>query len=149
MMWPVTSQSNSMRSAARCCLTVGGANWPCSSLTKAATCTGCTAVKLIEAVILAPLGKTARGVEIGFAGVVVVDLRGEEFEDALCRLRGRREQPGRDQAGGGGDDELLVGLGHRVRAALDKSVIKDVITLLWRPGGTASRDGLADQKAVR
>ena len=35
--WPVTSQSNSMRSAARCCFTVGGVNVPCSSLTKDAT----------------------------------------------------------------------------------------------------------------
>ena len=28
--WPVTSQSNRTRSAARCCLTVAGASWPWS-----------------------------------------------------------------------------------------------------------------------
>ena len=38
--WPTTSQSNSMRTAVRCCLTVGAlCAWPCSS-TQAATCTG-------------------------------------------------------------------------------------------------------------
>ena len=30
-IWPVTSQSNRTRSAARCCLTVAGASWPCRS----------------------------------------------------------------------------------------------------------------------
>ena len=40
--WPVTSQSKSMRSAARDCLTVGGENSPWSSFTKAATWKGCT-----------------------------------------------------------------------------------------------------------
>ena len=35
--WPVTSQSKSMRSAAKCCLTVGGEHAPCRSLMKAAT----------------------------------------------------------------------------------------------------------------
>ena len=29
--WPVTSQSNRMRRAARCCLTVAGASRPCRS----------------------------------------------------------------------------------------------------------------------
>jgi hypothetical protein len=52
--------------------------------------------ELIEATSLAPRSEAARGVEIGFTGVVVVDLGGEEFEDA----------PRREQAGGGGDDEL-------------------------------------------
>src|ERR1039458_9949288 len=40
--WPVTSQSKSIRSAARCCFTVGAVNSPCSSLTKAATWKACT-----------------------------------------------------------------------------------------------------------
>ena len=40
--WPVTSQSKSMRSAARDCLTVGGENSPWRSFTKAATWKGCT-----------------------------------------------------------------------------------------------------------
>ncbi len=77
--------------------------------------------QLIEAVILAPRGEAARCVEIGFASVVIVNLRGEEFHDALRRLWRRREQPGRDQAGGGGDDELAGGelagrgVGHGAR----------------------------------
>ena len=62
--------------------------------------------ELVEVVGLAPFGEAAGRVEIGFARVVVVDLGGEEFEDALRRFRRRREQPGRDQAGGGGNDEL-------------------------------------------
>jgi len=32
--------------------------------------------------------------------VVVVDIGGEEFHHSLRRFRGRREQPGREQAGG-------------------------------------------------
>ena len=43
MMWPVTSQSKSMRIAAKCCFTVGGEKCPCSSFTKAATWKGSTA----------------------------------------------------------------------------------------------------------
>ena len=105
MTWPVTSQSNSILSAARCCFTVGGENWPCSSLTNAATWNGCTCGQLVEAVGLAPLGEAPRGIQVGFAGVVVVDLRGEEFHHALRRLRRRREQRGGQQGGGRGEDE--------------------------------------------
>src|SRR5713101_5979997 len=43
MTWPMTSQSNSMRSAARCCFTVGGVNCPSSFLMNAATWKGSTA----------------------------------------------------------------------------------------------------------
>jgi len=41
--------------------------------------------KLVEALGLAPGGEAARGVQIRFARVVVVDLRGGEFEDAFRR----------------------------------------------------------------
>jgi hypothetical protein len=42
-------------------------------------------------VCLAPLGKAARRIQIGLAGVVVVDLRGEEFDETLRGFRRRRE----------------------------------------------------------
>ena len=61
--------------------------------------------ELVEAFGLALRGKAARGVQVGFARVVVVDMRGEEFHHSLRRFRGRREQPGREQAGGRGNDE--------------------------------------------
>ena len=54
---------------------------------------------------LAPGGKAPGRVQIGFAGVVVVDLRGEELQHAPCRFRRRREQRGRKQAGGRGEDD--------------------------------------------
>ncbi len=62
--------------------------------------------ELGQAVRLAPGGEAARRVQIGPAGVVIVDLRGEELEHALRRLRRRRPQCGRDQGRGGGQDEL-------------------------------------------
>ena len=61
--------------------------------------------KLVQAMQLAPLGKAARRIQVGFPGVVVVDLRGEEFEHALRRLRRRREQRG----GARGEDNVGAG----------------------------------------
>jgi hypothetical protein len=61
--------------------------------------------ELVQAVQLAPLGKAARHIQVGFLGVVVVDLRGEEFEHALRRLRRRRKQRG----GGRGEDNVRAG----------------------------------------
>lgn len=55
--------------------------------------------ELVEAVGLAPLGKAARGVQIRFARVVVVDLRGKEFQGAAGGLRGRGEEASGEQAG--------------------------------------------------
>jgi hypothetical protein len=106
IMWPVTGQSNSIRSAAKCCLTVGGENWPCSSLTKAAAWKGCTCANSSRPCASHHCAKAARGVQVGFAHVVVIDMGGEEFPHAPRRLRGRREQPGREQAGGRGEDDL-------------------------------------------
>jgi hypothetical protein len=71
--------------------------------------------ELVEACGLPPLGKAARGVQVGFARVVVVKLRGEEFQHAARGLRRRGEQPGGKQAGGRGDDELAGrGGGHGI-----------------------------------
>ena len=48
-----------------------------------------------DAVGVAPLGEASRRVQVRLAGVVVVDLRGEEFEDALGGLgRGREQRSG-------------------------------------------------------
>jgi hypothetical protein len=60
--------------------------------------------ELVQAVGLAPLSEAPCGVQVGFARVVVVDLRGEELHHAPRRFRGRREQPGGEQAGGRGED---------------------------------------------
>ena len=54
---------------------------------------------------LAPLCKPARGVEVGFARMVAVDLGGEEIHHPPRCFRSRREQPGGEQAGGRGGDE--------------------------------------------
>ena len=45
MTWPTTSQSNSIRSAARCCFTVGLACVACSSSMNGATLKGLIVVK--------------------------------------------------------------------------------------------------------
>jgi hypothetical protein len=65
--------------------------------------------ELLEAVQLAPLCEAARRIQVGFPGVVVVDLRGEEFEHALRRLRCRREQRGGKHVGGRGEDNSPYG----------------------------------------
>ena len=62
--------------------------------------------ELVQALRLAPGREAARGVQVRLAGVVVVDLRGEEFDEALRRLRRRREQRGRKQAGRWGKDKV-------------------------------------------
>jgi hypothetical protein len=55
----------------------------------------CTLVSLTDTVIVAPLGKSARCIQVGFAGVIVVDLCGEEFQRSASRLQCRREDQGR------------------------------------------------------
>ncbi len=65
--------------------------------------------ELVQTVQLAPLGKAASRVQVGFPGVVAVDLRGEEFEHALRRLRRRREQRGGKHGGGRGEDNVRAG----------------------------------------
>jgi hypothetical protein len=49
--------------------------------------------ELVQAARLAPGRETPGGVEVGLAGVIIVDLRGEEFEEAPGGFRGRREEP--------------------------------------------------------
>jgi hypothetical protein len=48
---------------------------------------------------VAPGRETPRGIEIGPARVIVVDLRSEEFQHALRSLGRRREQRRRLQCG--------------------------------------------------
>ena len=69
-----------------------------------------------QAVGLAPAGKAAGGMEIGFAGAVVVDLRGEEFKKAPGGLGVRGEQAGWLKFGSGGQDDRgeLHGFDDRV-----------------------------------
>ena len=118
--WPVTSQSKSMRRAARCCLTVGGENSPCRSLLKAADMEGLDGGELSDAAGVAPGGEAARGVQVGLAGVVVVDLGGEKLQHAFGGLGSRCEQEGGLKLGRRREDDFSShGRPH-------SSVIKDV-----------------------
>ena len=47
------------------------------------------------------MAETSRGIQVRLACVIVVDLRGEEFQHPLRRLRRRREQRGGQQGGAG------------------------------------------------
>jgi|SRR5271165_1240097 len=109
MTWPVTSQSNSMRMAARCCLDRGRREMALQILNEGGDVEGLYVGELVQAVQLAPLGKAARRVQVGFPGVVVVDLRSEEFERALRRLRRRREQRSGKHGGGRGEGDVHAG----------------------------------------
>ena len=62
--------------------------------------------EFVDALLRAPSGEAARGVHIGLAGMVVVDLGGEEFEDALCRLRRGREERRRPEIGRRREDDI-------------------------------------------
>ena len=76
---------------------------------------GLDAGQLGQAVGVAPVGKAAGRIQIGSAGVVVVDLRGEEFEKTPRRPGGRGEEAGwlEFQSGGKGD----FGGFHRVSSS--------------------------------
>lgn len=48
--------------------------------------------EFIDALAGAPGGEAPRGVHIGAAGMIVVNLSGKKFQDALCGFRcGRKE----------------------------------------------------------
>ena len=64
--------------------------------------------ELGDAVSLAPCRKAPRRVKVRLAGVVVVDLGGEEFKDAAGSLRRRGEEPAGTLAGAGAGTSSAV-----------------------------------------
>jgi hypothetical protein len=60
--------------------------------------------ELGDAAPLAPGREAARRVHVCLAGVVIVDLGGEEFENAAGSPRRRGEEPGGNTGRGGGGD---------------------------------------------
>ena len=83
----------------------GWGHLPLQVLDEGSDMKGLDAGQFGQAVGLAPGGKTAGGMEIGFAGAVVVDLRGEEFKKAPGGFGVRGKQAGglEFQSGGQGD----------------------------------------------
>src|SRR5271155_2692190 len=82
--WPTTSQSNSMRTAARCCLTVGFSKSRRPNVGGDVHRLDCD--QLMEASVLAPGEEASAGVEVGRSLVRVLDRDGEEFEIPARRL---------------------------------------------------------------
>ena len=72
--------------------------------------------ELVQAVSLAPRGEAARGIEIGFARVVVVDLRGEEFQHALAAF-GVGANSRRGKQGGAGERMRVVAIDRTLKSA--------------------------------
>ena len=101
--WPVTSQSNSMRMAARCCFTVGFSNVP-SALDIGRDVQRLDVDKLAQVVVLAPGEEPAYRMQVGDARVLVADGGGKEFEEAARRMVAgigddcRHDDVGRDRA---------------------------------------------------
>jgi hypothetical protein len=62
--------------------------------------------ELGDAAAVAPFREAAGCVQVRLARVVVVDLCGEEFQDALRGLRRRREKRRGLQLGGRGEDDF-------------------------------------------
>ena len=83
--WPVTSQSNSMRMAARCCLTVGSKCLP-ERLDVGGDVHRLDVGDLAELVLVAPGEEPADGAVVGHARVRVADGGGEEFDEAARGL---------------------------------------------------------------
>ena len=145
--WPVTSQSNSMRTAASCCFTPALHASPAVLSPRPPRRTaGC---RERRAAIFAPGEKPAAGARIGPAGVIVVDVGGKEFDIAPgglvagvgdeCRYyigvdRGR-ERGWFDDGG-----ELVVGGVMTPSLPQFLIVIKDVITSKMTVGEGAGPD---------
>ena len=89
-IYPVTSQSNSIRNAAMCCSTGGESSL--QVLDERGHVEGLHGRQLADAATFAPFGEAAHGVPIRLARVVVVDLRPEKFQDALRGLGCRRKE---------------------------------------------------------
>ena len=75
--WPTTSQSNSMRTAASHCFTVGGENPRPRRRAR-------VYVKQAKAGLVAPVEEFAGSPVVGFTGVRVADVRGKEFDEAAA-----------------------------------------------------------------
>ena len=57
--------------------------------------------ELIEAAGFAPCGEVAGGLRVGFSGVEVTDISGEEFKNALCGGGVRTKEGGQGEVGSG------------------------------------------------
>jgi hypothetical protein len=64
--------------------------------------------ELFDAARFAPLREAAHGIQVRLARVVVVDLGGEEFEEALGSFGCRREEPDRKRGGAGEGTSSVV-----------------------------------------
>ena len=95
--WPTTSQSNSMRSAARCCFTVGLES-PCAFRRRQAEHFDIGGdvrrfhLRQVEhSPALAPVRKPARRLVVSAPRIFVANIRGEEAEEPLGRLCVRKK----------------------------------------------------------
>jgi hypothetical protein len=79
--WPMTSQSNSIRTAARCCFTVGLAT-VLERLDIGGDVQRLDADELVDAVRLEPGKEMRHAAVVGRSGVFVANGGGEEFEEA-------------------------------------------------------------------
>jgi len=84
--WPMMSQSNSMRMAARCCFTGGLAAVACSVSIYAGDVQRLDVGEFADAVLLDPAIKVAHGPVIGHAGILIADLSCKEPEEAPGRV---------------------------------------------------------------
>ena len=87
--WPTTSQSNSMRTAASHCLTLGGAKLAPEALDPGGDVHRLD-VEQAEAGMVAPVEEFGDRPEVSAAGVRVADVGGEEFDEAAAGMRAAR-----------------------------------------------------------
>ena len=83
-----------MRIAAKCCFTVGGRKLPLEVFDEGGDVERLHLVELVQSMRRAPVSEAPGRIKVGLAGVVVVDLRREEFQHALRCLRRRRIERG-------------------------------------------------------
>ena len=93
--WPITSQSKRWRSAASFCLTVGAETFRPRASIQVATWSGSTAASERTPCASHQARNSRHGAPVGFAGIAVADVGGEEIDEAArCMLAAGGDQRG-------------------------------------------------------
>ncbi len=108
-MWPVTSQSKSIRKCGQVLLHRRRRKSFLKLFDKRSDVDRLDVHKLADVVLFAPLGKAARRVQISLTGGVIVDLRREKSQTRLAALGvGVNSATGNTGGGGAGEKIRLV-----------------------------------------
>ena len=126
-----------MRTAARCCLTLGRRVRRPELLDVGSDVHGLEEPELGEPPRLAPAEEVGNRPGVGGPGVAVADVGGEKFEKTAARVRAGGRDLGRDQDVGFGEGELIVHDESVTYLSGKSNPIKDVMG--WERGSNDRR----------